>query len=176
MSLSDAVILKPSNNSSVLGYKLLMDPLRQASLELKMNLLSVWLITNLVTTSASALVHVQYLHRACYYTTALVWDHFSAFFISSFQWDAHRECAVHPPSIFGQFRQIQPDYITLLSEVVPALTRQFVLKCVYCECDNHPLSYFFLLWLFILCSSAAEHLSPLFLGLDPPWITCVRVT
>lgn len=48
-------------------------------------------------------------------------------FISSLLWyDAH-----FLRSIFGEFRQMHPDYITTLSEVVSALKRQFVLKCVY---------------------------------------------
>lgn len=68
-----------------------------------------------------------------------------------------------PQSIFGQFRQIHPDYITILSEVVSALERQFVLKCgcgCMCICfvrslqikhfhnDNLPLTrtLFLLLW------------------------------
>lgn len=43
----------------------------------------------------------------------------------------HRERTTHLLlSIFGQFRQIYPDYVTILSEVVSALERQFVLKYV----------------------------------------------
>ena len=56
----------------------------------------------------------------------------------------HRERTTHLLlSIFGQFRQIYPDYVTILSEVVSALERQFVLKyvcvrvCVFCPISRH---------------------------------------
>lgn len=92
-------------------------------------------------------------------------------------WSTHRVCTAHLlSSIFGQFRQIYPDYVTILSEVVSALERQFVLKymcacvCVFCPIsrhfhwDNLPLSHTLLLFaalnphtLFGLCCCAEEN-------------------